>query len=82
MSAIPHSQFYISLGVESAYKMFKIRGWRGGSVVKHTGCSFRSPEFSSQLPQGGSVPSIIGSDALFWHAGVYADRAYIHKVIK
>jgi hypothetical protein len=64
MSAIPHSQFYISLGVESAYKMFKIRGWRGGSVVKHTGCSFRSPEFNSLQQLGGSQTSIMGSDAI------------------
>jgi hypothetical protein len=35
-------------------------------VVKNTDCSSRGPEFSSQQPQGGSQPSVMGSDALFW----------------
>jgi hypothetical protein len=26
----------------------------------------RSPEFNSQQPGGGSQPSVIGSDALYW----------------
>jgi len=26
----------------------------------------KGPEFNSQQPQGGSRPSVIGSDALFW----------------
>jgi hypothetical protein len=26
----------------------------------------RGPEFNSQQPHGGSQPSVIGSDALFW----------------
>jgi hypothetical protein len=42
------------------------RGWRDGSVVKSTDCSSRGPEFSSQQPRGGSQPSVMGSDALFW----------------
>jgi hypothetical protein len=56
--------------------------WRDGSVVKNTVCSFRGPEFNSQQPHGGSQASIVGSDALFWHAGVHADRALIHKINK
>jgi hypothetical protein len=39
------------------------------------------PEFfgiNSQQPHGGSQPFIMGSDVLFWHAGVYADRALIY----
>jgi len=36
------------------------------------------PEFNSQQPHGGSQPSVMGSDALFWHTGVHADRALIH----
>jgi hypothetical protein len=28
--------------------------------------SCRGPEFNSQQPHGGSQPSIMGSDALFW----------------
>jgi hypothetical protein len=42
------------------------RGWRDGSVVKSTGCSSRGPEFNFQQPHGGSQPSVMGSDALFW----------------
>jgi hypothetical protein len=41
-------------------------GWRDGSVVKSTDCSFRGPEFNSQQPHGGSQPSVMGSNALFW----------------
>jgi hypothetical protein len=29
-------------------------------------CSSRGPEFNSQQPHGGSQPSVMGSDALFW----------------
>jgi hypothetical protein len=36
-------------------------------VVKSTGCSSRDPEFNSYGPHGGPQPSIMGSDALFWH---------------
>jgi len=42
------------------------RGWRDGSVVKNTVCSSRGPEFKSQQPHGGSQPSVMGTDALFW----------------
>jgi hypothetical protein len=43
-----------------------ILAWRDGSVVTNTVCSFRGPEFNSHQPHGGSQPSIMGSDALFW----------------
>jgi hypothetical protein len=43
-----------------------ILGWRDGSVVKSTDCSSRGPEFNSQQPHGGSQPSVMGSDTLFW----------------
>jgi hypothetical protein len=36
-------------------------GWRDGSAVKSTGCSFEGPELKSQQPHGGSQPSVIGS---------------------
>jgi hypothetical protein len=52
--------------------------WRDGSAVKGTGCSSRGPEFNSQQPHGGSQSSVMGSDALFWLAGVHADRALIY----
>jgi hypothetical protein len=42
------------------------QGWRGGSAVKSTDCSARGLEFESQQPHGGSQPSVMGSDALFW----------------
>ena len=41
------------------------KGWRYASV-KSTDCSSRGPEFNSQQPHGGSQPSVMGSDALFW----------------
>jgi hypothetical protein len=41
------------------------RGWRDGSVVKSTVCSFGGPEFNSQQPHGGSQPSLMVSDVLF-----------------
>jgi hypothetical protein len=34
--------------------------------VKSTDYISRGPEFNSQQPQGGSQPSSMGSDALFW----------------
>jgi hypothetical protein len=42
------------------------QGWRDGSEVKSTDCSSRGPEFNSHQPYGGSRPSVMGSDALFW----------------
>jgi hypothetical protein len=39
---------------------------RDGSVVKSNDCSSRDSEFKSQQPHGGSQPSVMGSDALFW----------------
>jgi len=43
-------------------------------VVKIAGSSSRGPEFNFQQPQGGSQPSVMGSDALFWLTGAHADR--------
>jgi hypothetical protein len=48
------------------YKTCNLGGWRDGSVVKSTDCSSRGSEFNSQQPHGGSQPSVMGSDALFW----------------
>jgi hypothetical protein len=55
-------------------------GWRDGSAVKSTDCSSRGSNFNSQQLQGGSQQSIMGSDALFWHAGVHVERALIYKI--
>jgi hypothetical protein len=37
-----------------------------GSAVKNTDYSSRGPEFNSQQPHGGSQPSVMGSNPLFW----------------
>jgi len=42
------------------------KGWRDGSAVKKEVLRYRGPEFNSQQPHGGSQPSVMGSDALFW----------------
>jgi hypothetical protein len=47
------------------------QSWRDSSVVKSTDCSSRSPEFNFQQPHGGLLPSVMGSDALFWPADVH-----------
>jgi hypothetical protein len=43
-------------------------------VVKRTGYSSRGSEFNSQQLHGNSLPSVMGSDALFWHTDVHADK--------
>jgi hypothetical protein len=50
------------VGLSKAMRMV----WRDGSAVKSTDCSSRGSEFNSQQPHGGSQPSVMGSDALFW----------------
>jgi len=47
-------------------------------AVMRTDCSSRGPEFIAQQPHGGSQPSVMGSDALFWYAAVSTDRALIY----
>jgi hypothetical protein len=54
------------------------RNWRDGSAIKSIGCFSRVPEFNSQQPHGGSQPSLMDSDALFWYAGVYKDITLIY----
>ena len=34
----------------------------------------KGPEFNSRQPHGGSQPSVMRSDALFWPAGIHTDR--------
>jgi hypothetical protein len=34
--------------------------------VRAPDCSSEGPEFKSQQPHGGSQPSVMRSDALFW----------------
>jgi hypothetical protein len=48
-------------------KNFKKRG--AGEMaqwVRAPDCSSEGPEFKSQQPHGGSQPSVMRSDALFW----------------
>jgi hypothetical protein len=45
----------------------KLGGWQDSSAGKSTDCSSEGPEFKSQQPHGGSQPSVMRSDALFWH---------------
>ena len=54
--------------------------WRDGSVVKSTACSTKGLEFNPQQPRGGSQPSVLGADALYWPSSVHADRALMHKI--
>ena len=42
-----------------------------------TGCSSRGPEFNSQQPHSGSQPSIMRSDALFWHTSKQSTHTYV-----
>jgi hypothetical protein len=42
------------------------QGWRDGSVVKSTDCSSKGREFKFQQPHGGSQPSVMRFDTLFW----------------
>jgi hypothetical protein len=49
-----------------------LQDWRDGSEVKSTDYSSRGPEFSSQQPHGGSQPSVMESDSLFWCENSYS----------
>jgi hypothetical protein len=55
-------------------------GWRDGSAVKISDCSSKGPGFKSQQAHGGSQPSVMGSDALFWDEDSYSVLTY-YKLI-
>jgi hypothetical protein len=61
---------HFSLALQSFWSPYsskkRLVGWRDGLAGKSTDCSSESPEFKSQQPHGGSQPSVMGSDALFW----------------
>jgi hypothetical protein len=61
---------------------WKLVGWGGGdgSMVKSTDCSSRGPEFNFQQQHGGSQPSVMGSDALFWCVWRQLQCTHIHKI--
>jgi hypothetical protein len=44
------------------------KGWTDGSAGKSTDCSSKGLEFKSQQQHGGSQPSVMRSDSLFWGA--------------
>jgi hypothetical protein len=69
-----------ALGSISSIKKLKLRGWRDGSAVKSTDCSSRGHELDSQQPYGGSQPSVMRSDVLFWPSGAHAERALMYKI--
>jgi hypothetical protein len=52
-------------------------GWRDGSRLRALTVLPDGPEFNSQQLLGGSQPSVIGYNALFWHTGVHEARALI-----
>jgi hypothetical protein len=60
----PRPSFWLIFRKITAFR--NALGWSDGSVVKSTDCSSRGPEFNSQHPYGGSQPSVMGSDALYW----------------
>jgi hypothetical protein len=66
------SRFSVHSHFSTAMSKLLIEGWRDDSTVKSTDCSSRGPEFNSQKPHGGSQPSVIGSDALFWCEDSYS----------
>jgi hypothetical protein len=45
--------------------------------VRAPDCSSEGPEFKSQQPHGGSQPSLIKSDALFWSVWRQLQCTYI-----
>jgi hypothetical protein len=53
------------------------RGWWDGSAVRSADCSSKGPEFTSQQPHGGSQPSVMKSDALFWSVWRQLQCTYI-----
>ena len=57
-------------------------GLEDGSVVKSTDCSHRGPQFNSQQPYGGSQPSVMELDALFWCVWGQLQCTHIYKINK
>jgi hypothetical protein len=51
------------------FMYFKMENPGAGEMaqwVRAPDCSSEGPEFKSQQPHGGSQPSVMRSDALFW----------------
>ena len=82
-SKIYYKRMYLVISLGKNVVSIKIvpnGGWRDGSVVKSTDCSSRGPGFNSQQPHGGSQPSVMGSDALFWY--VWREQRCTHILKK
>jgi len=58
------------------------QGWRDGLEIKSADCSSRGPVFNFQQPHGGSQPSVMGSNGLFWCVeDSYSVLTYIKKMM-
>jgi hypothetical protein len=53
-------------GVSDLKQINRLGAWRDGLAVKSTDHSSSGPEFNSQQLHGGSEPSVMRWDALFW----------------
>jgi hypothetical protein len=62
----------LSVSVQIKCKqLWLIKNWQHGAAemaqwVRAPDCSSEGPEFKSQQPHGGSQPSVMISDSLFW----------------
>jgi hypothetical protein len=72
----------LPLSLLHRYNIQLMWGWRDGSAVNSTDYSSRGPEFNSQQPHGGSQPSIMRSDALFWCVWRQLQCTHIQKINK
>jgi hypothetical protein len=86
---VKHGVFIVTiLGFDSwgwtilDHKLISKVEWGAGEMAHQLRTLFfsRGPEFNPQQPHGGSQPSIVWCNALFWHVGVHADRLLIHKI--
>jgi hypothetical protein len=63
---VPHfKKSYIFINIVFSDFRKSLGGWRDGSV-RAPNCSSEGLEFKSQQPCGGSQPSTLRSDSLFW----------------
>jgi hypothetical protein len=62
------------------YKKIGTGGWRDGSAVKSTDCSFRGSEFNFQQPHRGSQPSVMESYTLFCCVWKHLQCTHIHVI--
>jgi hypothetical protein len=58
--------FLPSHKITVSFKSLSIRAGEMAQWVRAPDCSSEGPEFKSQQPHGGSQPSVMRSDSLFW----------------